>query len=59
MYCTTGAAGGKTLGAFKVPNIKRAMQVIANRKTPRRDMKVKLRGNKGRITPNRRATARR
>lgn len=59
MYCTTGAAGGRTLGTFKVPNIKKAIRVIENRKLPTRNMKVKLRGSKARITPSRRAAVRR
>ncbi len=59
MYCTTGAAGGKTLGVFKVPDIKKAKKIIENHKAPARDMKVKLRRTKGRPTPTRRAAARR
>lgn len=38
-YCTTGAAGGKTLGVFKVENLPRAMQVLSDRK-PRRRMEA-------------------
>jgi hypothetical protein len=34
-YCTTGAAGGKTLGIFRVSDFKKAMQVLEERK-PRR-----------------------
>jgi hypothetical protein len=59
MYCTSGATGGKTFGAFKVPDIKKAIRVIENKKSPTRDMKVKLRGSKARITPGRRAAVRR
>ncbi len=59
MYCTTGAAGGKTLGAFKVPDIKKAMKVIENHRAPTRDMKIRLRGGKDRITPPGRAAVRR
>lgn len=35
-YCTTGAAGGKTLGIFKVSDHSKAMQVLAERKPRRR-----------------------
>ena len=42
-----------------MPNIKKAIRVIENRKLPTRDMKVKLRGSKARITPSRRAAVRR
>lgn len=34
-YCTTGAAGGKTLGVFRVSDFKKAAQVLDERK-PRR-----------------------
>lgn len=34
-YCTTGAANGKTIGIFKVADVKKAMKVLAERK-PRR-----------------------
>lgn len=43
MYCTTGARGGKTTVVVKVPDIKKAIKVLGNSKTTRRDMKVKLR----------------
>ena len=44
MYCTGGVAGGKTLVVIKVPDIKKAMKVLENNgKSPRRDMKIKLR----------------
>jgi len=44
MYCTGGATGGKTLVVLKVPDIKKAIKVLDNGgKTPRRDMKIKLR----------------
>jgi len=46
-YCTSGAAGGKTLGIFKVPDIKKAMRVIGGHNIPTRDMLVKLRPSKG------------
>ena len=59
MYCTTAAVGGKALGVFKVPDIRKAAKVIENRKLPTRDMKVKLRGSKARTTPSRRTVMRR
>lgn len=43
LYCTTGARGGKATVFLKVPNIARAVKVLQNTKTTRRDMKVKLR----------------
>ncbi len=44
-YCTTGAAGGKTKGMFKVADVKKAMRLLrpkGKRKT-KSDMKHKLR----------------
>lgn len=38
-YCTTGAANGKTLGIFKVADVKKAMKVLSERK-PRRKTSV-------------------
>ena len=44
MYCTGGAAGGKTNVVLKVPDIKKAMKVAEdNSRSPRRDMKIKVR----------------
>lgn len=44
MYCTGGARGGKTTVVIKVPDLKRAMKLLNGAaKSPRRDMKVKLR----------------
>lgn len=43
MYCTTGAAGGKTMVVLKVPDNKQAAKVLEETKNTRRDMKVKLR----------------
>ncbi len=43
MYCTGGAAGGKTVVVLKVPDIKKAVKVIEGGKNTRRDMKIKLR----------------
>ena len=43
VYCTTGTRGGKTLGVFKVGNIKKAMKVIDAKRSTNRDMKIKLR----------------
>lgn len=34
-YCTTGAANGKTVGIFKVADVKKAIKVLSERK-PRR-----------------------
>ena len=34
-YCTTGAANGKTIGIFKIADVKKAMKVLSERK-PRR-----------------------
>ncbi len=59
MYCTTGAAGGKTLGVFKVANIKKAAKIIENHKSTARDTKAKLRRGQTNPTPRRRAAARR
>jgi hypothetical protein len=36
-YCTTGSAGGRTLGIFRVSDLKKAIQVLDDRK-PRRRM---------------------
>lgn len=43
MYCTGGAAGGKTIVVLKVPDIKKAAKVLEGGKNTRRDMKIKLR----------------
>jgi hypothetical protein len=43
MYCTSGANGGKTNVVLKVPDIKKAIKVLENGKSTRRDMKIKLR----------------
>ena len=43
MYCTGGAAGGKTVVVLKVPDIKKAIKVLEGGKNTRRDMKIKLR----------------
>jgi len=43
MYCTSGAAGGKTNVVLKVPDIRKAIKVLENGRTTRRDMKIKLR----------------
>ena len=36
-YITTGAAGGKTLGIFRVSDLTKAMRVLAERKPRRKD----------------------
>jgi hypothetical protein len=43
MYCTGGAAGGKSVVVLKVPDIKKAIKVLEGAKSTRRDMKIKLR----------------
>jgi len=43
MYCTSGAAGGKTVVVLKVPDIKKAIKVLEETRSTRRDMKIKLR----------------
>jgi hypothetical protein len=43
MYCTSGGAGSKTTVVLKVPDIKKAMKVIEGQRSPRKDMKIKLR----------------
>jgi len=43
MYCTGGAAGGKTVVVLKVQDIKKATKVLEGGKSTRRDMKIKLR----------------
>lgn len=43
LYCTTGAAGGKTVAIIKVPDLKKAMKVLEDSRPAARDMKVKLR----------------
>lgn len=59
MYCTTAPAGGRALGVLKVPDIRKAIKVIEDRKLPSRDMKVRLRGTKTPTTPSRRTMVRR
>lgn len=39
-YVTSGAAGGRTIGIFKVDNIKKALKVAGPRKPGRRDRLV-------------------
>ena len=58
VYCTTGARGGKTLGIFKVPDIKKAIKVIEARTSTTRDMKVKLRRSRAKPIPARRSAVR-
>ncbi|MEK6674996.1 MAG: ACT domain-containing protein [Planctomycetota bacterium] len=44
LYCTSGAKSGRSVVVFKVPDLNKAMKVIENsNKTPRRDIKIKLR----------------
>jgi hypothetical protein len=39
-YVTSGAAGGRTIGIFKVDNLQKALKVAAARKSLRRENKV-------------------
>ncbi len=43
MYCTGGAAGGKSVVVLKVPDIKKAIKILEGVKSTRRDMKIKVR----------------
>lgn len=43
VYCTAGAGSGKANAIFKVPDIKRAMKIIENHKSTKRDMQVSIR----------------
>jgi hypothetical protein len=43
MYCTGGAAGGKSVVVLKVPDIGKATKVLDMVRPTRRDMKIKLR----------------
>lgn len=45
-YVTSGAAGGRTIGIFKVDNMKKAMQLLDSRKPGRRE-KVVVRMDRG------------
>lgn len=44
-YCTTGAAGGKTLGVFKVDNVNKAVQLLAERRPRRKAEATAVRAN--------------
>ena len=59
MYCTTAAPRGKAMGIFKVPDIRKAVKVIEGRRASTRDMKIKLRPGKAKLTPTRRLGIRR
>lgn len=43
MYCTGSANGAKTLVVIKVPDIKKAIKVLEQSKSTRRDVKLSLR----------------
>ncbi len=43
LYCTTGSRTGKAVAIFKVPDIRKAIRLLESGRSPRRDMKVKLR----------------
>ncbi len=47
-YCTTGAAGGKTLGILRVSDMNKAMQVLGERKPKRKETAQPVRGRQGR-----------
>ena len=42
-YCTTGSAGGRTKGVFKLADTRKAMKLLASPPPKRRDMNVKIR----------------
>ncbi len=44
-YCTTGAANGKTLGIFKVADVKKAMKVLSESKPRRKTSGATVRKN--------------
>ncbi len=44
-YCTTGAAGGKTLGVFKVDNLQKAVQLLGERRPRRKPEAPVVRAN--------------
>jgi hypothetical protein len=39
-YVTSGSTGGRTIGIFKVDNIKKAIKVVSDRNTGRKERKV-------------------
>jgi len=43
VYCTAGVRGGKSVGIFKVGDLKKAMKIIDSKRNTTRDMKAKLR----------------
>lgn len=51
VYSTTGAAGGKAVGIFKVQQMDKAIKVLEVKQSGARDMKIKLR-NRERIKQN-------
>lgn len=46
-YCTTGAAGGKTLGIFKVSDMAKATQTLSERKPKRKEAPPTPRADRG------------
>jgi hypothetical protein len=44
-YCTTGAAGGRTLGIFKVDNLQKALHLLAERRPRRKTEAIAVRAN--------------
>ena len=43
LYSTTGAAGGKAIGIFKVQNMAKAIKVLESKRASSKDMKGNLR----------------
>jgi hypothetical protein len=46
-YVTSGAAGGRTLGIFKVDNLRKALRLLDSRKPGRRERLVVTKVNRG------------
>ena len=47
-YCTTGSRGGKTVGVFKVGDLKKAAKILSSTKVGSRDQVRVVRRNRGR-----------
>jgi len=54
LYSTTGAAGGKAIGIFKVQNMAKAIKVLKTKGSPTKDMKANLRNKQRAGGSNRR-----
>jgi len=46
-YVTSGAAGGRTIGIFKVDNLKKAVKLVDNKKPGRKEKKIVRRAARG------------